>query len=114
MTKQEYFNKIHELQVYLNPLKKLFSQLEYKERIKVKKVEKLIEILSNAHTACISYETLLKCEHALVSESALLSTSIPYDGHTIAPSRGMVMLHLTKCTIENNCFTITICCLITH
>ena len=89
-TNENYYKKINELKVYIDPLKELFYQLEYKERAKVKKVEKLLEILSNTNKVCVSYETLLKCEKVLVSESGIFSSALPFDRGSITPSRGKV------------------------
>ena len=95
-TQEDYFKKIHELQVYLVPLKELFFQLEYKERVKIKKVENLISILSNNNKVCVSYESLLKYEKALMSQIYTRALCLPKDRDLIAPSRGKVILSKNK------------------
>ena len=91
-TQEDYFKKIHELQVYLDPLKDRFFQLEYKERVKNKKVENLINILSNNKKMCLSYDSLLKCEKALMSQIGTLALCSSGDRDVIVPSRGKVVL----------------------
>ena len=98
---EEYFKKIQELQEYVNPLKERFLQLDDTNRLKVKKVEKLIDILSNTKNVkemirSESYERLLKYEKALVSKSGILALPLLYDQDIIATSKGKVILSKRK------------------
>ena len=95
-TQEDYFKKIRELEVYLAPLKDRFFQLKYEERVKNKKVENLINILSNNKKMCLSYDSLLKCENALMSQIGILSLCSPGDRNVIVPSRGKVVLSNNK------------------
>ena len=88
---EEYFKKIQELHEYVNPLKERFLQLDDTNRLKVKKVEKLIYVLSNTKNVCVSYERLLKYEKALVSKSGILALPLLCDRDIISPSKGQVI-----------------------
>ena len=108
---EEYFKKIQELQEYVNPLKERFLQLDDTNRLKVKKVEKLIDILSNTKNVkemirSESYERLLKYEKALVSKSGILALPLLYDQDIIATSKGKVILSKRKMSsCKTQCFT---------
>ena len=88
----EYYNKVKELGKHLDPLKELLEKKSDTDRQKVKKVDKLIYILSNPNKVCVPLETLLKCEKALDTTNGPL-TSFACSSHTaISQLRGKVSL----------------------
>ena len=91
---KEYFEKIKELERYLDPLKELLVEINYHDREKMKKVGKLIYILSNTDKVCVSMETLLKCEKALETNTALCKAFAPSTNTVVSPSRGKVRLSI--------------------
>ena len=58
---QAYLDKVRQLQKYIEPLRKMIAKIGNEDQEKLKKMTKLMDILSNP-TKRLPYNVLLRCE----------------------------------------------------